>query len=79
MKNHSDIWDIMEEKSPAYFDLIDTTDVSRTTGTMLHSWHLIARDKLPAAPADHIKRITGIIYINPAPDDVQPARTNQFC
>ncbi len=24
MKNHSDIWDIVEEKSPAYFDLSDT-------------------------------------------------------
>lgn len=24
MKNHSDIWDIIEEKSPAYFDLSDT-------------------------------------------------------
>ncbi|MBX8828355.1 amidohydrolase, partial [Ochrobactrum sp. SFR4] len=24
LKNHSDIWDIVEEKSPAYFDLSDT-------------------------------------------------------
>lgn len=82
MKNHSDIWDIVEEKSPAYFDLSDMTDVSCVQDPRLPSWkvtgYMVARADMPAARAGQTKRSGATIFIRPATDDAQPALPRQL-
>ncbi|MGQ5717472.1 hypothetical protein [Rhizobiales bacterium] len=82
MKNHSDIWDIVEEKSPAYFDLSDIADAGCVQDTRLPSWkmagQMVARADMPAARAGQTKRSGVTIFIRPATDDAQPALPRQL-
>lgn len=82
MKNHSDIWDIVEEKSPAYFGLSNMSDVGCLRDTRLPSWkvtgHMVARADMPAARAGQTKCSGVTIFIRPATDDAQPALPRQL-
>ncbi len=82
MKNHSDIWDIVEEKSPAYFDLSNISDAGCVRDTRLPSWkvtgQMVARADMPAARAGQAKRSGVTIFIRPATDDVQPVLPRQL-
>ncbi len=82
MKNHSDIWDIVEEKSPAYFDFSDIIGAGCVQDTRLPSWkmagQMVARADMPAARAGQTKRSGATIFIRPATDDAQPALPRQL-
>lgn len=82
MKNHSDIWDIVEEKSPAYFDLSDIADAGCVQDTRLPLWkmtgQMVARAEMTAARAGLTKRSGITVSIRPATDDVQPALPRQL-
>ena len=77
MKHHSDIWDITEEKTPAYFDLAGITDARYINSTQLHLWQMVALETLQQPKLTIKKRTGGTVFINPIPDDVQPALPDQ--